>query len=305
MIGRSRAMARVAEQVHAVAGARSSVLIEGESGTGRTHVAHAIHALSPRHAAPCVTVSCSAVTGELLEAELFGRDAGAGDPGHPGAIERAEHGTLVLDDVGALPPPLQARLVRVIQERTFERLGDGRTRHADVRIASTTERDLEPDVRGGRFREDLWYRLSVVRIALPPLRERREDIPLLAEAFLRQARRDHGRRVTGMTRGALERLVRHDWPGNVRELRAALEGMVVFAEGQRALDLSDLPPALRGGEDDGGRLDIRVGATMDEAEHLLIAATLRHTGGDKTRAAAMLGIGLRTLYRKIRKYGIG
>ena len=173
-----------------------------------------------------------------------------------------------------------------------------------MRLIAATNRDLAAEVKSGRFREDLFYRLSVVRIQMPPLRDRREDIPFLVEAFVKEFNREHGRRVTGITRGALDRLLRYPWPGNVRELKNSIEGMVVFAEGKRPLDLSDLPDALREVQSEGESLTIDVGMTVAEAERALITATLRHTGQDKTRAAAMLGIGLRTLYRKIKEYSI-
>jgi two-component system response regulator HydG len=178
-------------------------------------------------------------------------------------------------------------------------VGGSESLKADVRLIASTRRDLAAEVKAGRFREDLYYRLSVVRVQMPPLRARSEDIPLLAASFIRELDREHGRHVTGITRGVLDRLMRHPWPGNVRELRNIVEGMVMFAEGRRALDLSDLPDTLREVDDAGAKLDLRVGMTVDEAERRLIGATLRHCGDDKPRAAAMLGIGLRTLYRKL------
>jgi transcriptional regulator with PAS, ATPase and Fis domain len=199
---------------------------------------------------------------------------------------------------------VQVKLLRVLQDRTFERVGGTETLRTDVRLIAATNRDLAAEVRAGRFREDLYYRLSVVRVQMPPLRERREDIPLLVESFIREFNREHGRKVTGITRGALDRLLRWDWPGNVRELRNTIEGMVVFAEGRRPLDLSDLPDPLREVEGSLPRLEVAVGMTLDEAERHLILATLQHTGRDKVRAAQMLGIGLRTLYRKIKQYQI-
>jgi DNA-binding NtrC family response regulator len=196
------------------------------------------------------------------------------------------------------------RLLRVVQDRAFERVGGTETTRADVRLVASTHRDLAAAVRDGRFREDLAQRLAVVRIPLPPLRERRDDLPLLVERFVREFNREHGRKVTGVARGALERLMSYEWPGNVRELRNTLEGMIVFAEGRRALDLSDLPLHLRGAQPGEDRLGVEVGMTVEAAERRLIEATLRFTGDDKTRAAAMLGIGLRTLYRKIKQYGV-
>ena len=202
------------------------------------------------------------------------------------------------------PPAVQVKLLRVLQDRSFERVGGSDPLRVDVRLIVATHRDLAAEVAAGRFREDLFYRLSVVRIQMPPLRERPEDIPILAHTFLREFAREHGRRVTSITRGVLDRLLRYPWPGNVRELRNTIEGMVVFAEGRRALDLSDLPDSLREVESAGEKLELRVGMTVEEAERQLIAATLRRCGNDKTKAAAMLGIGLRTLYRKLKRNSI-
>jgi DNA-binding NtrC family response regulator len=243
----------------------------------------------------------------VIEGELFGHEKGAlsgSSARQRGRFELAEGGTLFLDEIGETPPAVQVKLLRALQDRSFERVGSSETVRADVRLIAATQRDLAADVRSGRFREDLFQRLGVVRIGMPPLRERREDIPLLVEQFLAEFNREHGRRVTGITRGVLDRMLRHPWAGNVRELRNAVEGMVVFAEGRRALDLSDLPAGLRELESPGETLEVAVGVTVEEVERRLIEATLRHTGRDKPRAAAMLGIGLRTLYRKLERYGI-
>jgi DNA-binding NtrC family response regulator len=237
---------------------------------------------------------------------LFGWERGATGAGAvwPGRLELADGGTLLLDEVGAAPTGVQARLLRAIQERAFERVGGTQTLHADVRLIASTSRDLVADVRAGRFREDLFERLSVVRIAIPALRERVEDIPLLVDVFIKDFNREHGRKVTGASPGALEALMRHPWPGNVRELKGAVEGMVVAVRERRRLDLTDLPSALRGRIRRADSMSVRVGMTVAEAERQLIEATLRHTDGDKPRAASMLGIGLRTLYRKLAEYGI-
>jgi len=303
LTGRSRAIARVAEQVRHIAATRAAVLIEGEAGTGKGVVAQAIHHNSPRKDERFVWFHCGSAAADVVEGELFGvEEGGAGAAPRRGRFELADGGTLFLDEIAAAPPAVQVKLLRVLQERAFERVGGSETIRTDVRLVASTERDLAAEVRAGRFREDLYRRLSVVRIAMPPLRERREDLPLLVEAFVREFNREHGRRVTGVTRGALERLVAFDWPGNVRELKNTIEGMVVFAEGRRPLDLSDLPLHLRGAEPAEARLEVAVGMTAEEAERRLIEATLRFTGNDKTRAAAMLGIGLRTLYRKLKRY---
>jgi DNA-binding NtrC family response regulator len=304
--GHSRVLQRVIEQVRHIASTRASVLIEGEAGTGKGVVAQAIHQNSARKHGPFVSVDCESVPESLIEGELFGIQppASAGAHARPGRVEHADGGTLFLDGVAALPPLVQVTLLHLVQERTFTRMGGGETLRADVRLIAATHRDLTDEVKAGRFREDLFYRLGVVRVQMPALRERREDIPLLVDAFVRQFNREHNRRVTGITRGALERLTGHEWPGNVRELKNTVEGMVVFAEGRRPLNLSDLPDALREGARETDPLDVAIGMTVGEAERHLISATLRHTGNDKTRAAAMLGIGLRTLYRKLKQYGM-
>jgi len=306
LIGHSRAIARVIEQARHIASTRATVLIEGEAGTGKGLVARAIHEEGPRGSAPFVRVRLDTLAADVVEGELFGSERAApADAPRRGRFESADGGTLYLDEIGDAPPAVQVKLLRAIQDRTFERVGGTETLKSDVRLIAGTRRELAADVRSGRFREELYYRLGGVKVRMPPLRERREDIPLLVESLLGDFNREHGRRVTGITRGALDRLIAHAWPGNVRELENAIEGMVVFARGRRALDLSDLPEWLRDLETEAPRLELAVGMTVDEAERQLIAATLRHTGHDKPRAAAMLGIGLRTLYRKIKQHGIG
>jgi DNA-binding NtrC family response regulator len=299
---RSRAMRRVLEQVRQVAPTRASVLIEGPEGAGKSRLAETIHQHSPRRGARFVWLSCAALGEAALERELFGSGESAAS-GTPGRIELAAGGTLFLEDIERIPPAVQVRLLRVLHDRVFERVGGGETRRADIRLIAATPADLEAEVRAGRFRDDLWVRLSLVRVHMPPLSERAEDLPFLVESFIREFNREHSRRVTGVTAGVLERLAVHHWPGNVRELKNTIEGMVVFAAGRRPLELSDLPQALRG---DAGAASgaLAAGMTVEEAERALISATLRHTGFDKTRTAAMLGIGLRTLYRKIRRYGL-
>jgi len=278
------------------------VLIEGEPGTGKSLVARSIHRHSPRHDRPFARIHCAAPAEGIVERELFG-DGRSPSAAQRGGLELADGGTLFLVGVDALAPPAQVGLLRVLRDRSFERVGGAETLKADVRLIASTHRDLAAEVRAGRFREDLHDRLGVARIQMPSLRERREDIPLLVDGFIRDLDREHGRKVTGITRGALDRLVGHPWPGNVRELRATIEDMVLLAREKRALDVSDLPEALREGAEPADRLELVVGMTVGEAERRLIAATLRRVGGDKPRAAAMLGIGLRTLYRKLERYG--
>jgi DNA-binding NtrC family response regulator len=307
LTGHSRSIARIQDQIRHVAPTRATVLIEGEAGTGKERVARAIHRESPRKDRPFLSVPLAVLAPDAMETELFGHDkggwAGARDTRH-GAFEKAEGGTLLLEQIGEATPEIQVKLLRVLQDREFDRAGGHETLRADVRLLVASEGDLEAEAKAGRFREDLCNRLCGVRIAMPPLRERREDIPLLVDQFVRELDREHGRKAQGVTAGVLDRFMKYPWPGNIRELRNVVEGMVLCAQGKRPLDLSDLPAALRGSEGESEILHVSVGMTVEEAERELVAATLRHTGYDKPRAAAMLGIGLRTLYRKIKQYGL-
>ncbi len=303
LVGGSRAIERVREQVRQIAPTRSSVLLVGEQGTGRSVVARAIHHASPRREERFVWLDAAATPPETLEAELFGEPADGDRPARAGRIELADGGTLFVDNVEHLTDGAQLRLFRVLHDRVLDRAGGAPSSRVDVRVLAATTLELGEEVRAGRFREDLYYRLDVVRITLPALRERREDVPLLVEHLLRQIAREHGRRPRRITRGALERLRRHSWPGNVSELVRTLESMVVSSKGRGPLDVGALPDALRPTADEpAGRLEIGVGMTLAEAERELFEATLRHTGGNKARAAAMLGVGLRTLYRKLEQF---
>lgn len=303
LAGPSRAIRRVRDQVRQVAPSRAAVLVEGEDGAGKSVVARALHQASPRRDAPFVWVDCAALPEGVIDDELFGTAPGEGVPARRGRFEQAEGGTLFLDGVEALPQRTQSLLSRALAERAVARTGDAAARRVDVRVVAATARDLAAEARAGGFREDLSFALGVVRIALPPLRARREDIPALAEELLREGARTHGRRVRRLTRGALERLAAYDWPGNVSELKSVLEGMLVTARGRGALDVTALPERLRGPIAQAAPLRVEVGMTLAEAERQLVEATLRHAGGNKPRAAAMLGIGLRTLYRKLDAYG--
>ena len=307
LAGRSPAIRRVMQQVRSIAATRSTVLIEGEPGSGKGFVALAIHRNSPRRDGRFVSVSCDAIAEGLLEGELFGHEPGritGASAAHRGQFEQADGGTLFLEEIGDMPPALQVKMVRVLQDRSLERLGGTEPVRVDVRLIAATSRDLAAEVAAGRFREDLFFRLNVVHVRVPALRERREDIPLLVQAFIAESSLEHGREAKGVTHGVLERLAHHAWPGNVRELKNTIAGMVAGSEAGRPLDLSDLPDAVR---HDGGAprpLEIAVGMTVAEAERQLVEATLAQMDGDKPRAAAMLGIGLRTLYRKIQQYGL-
>ena len=304
--GHSRAIGRVMEQVRHLASTHAAVLIEGEVGTGKGLAAQAIHLSGPRRSRPFVRLDCGAMGEALIERELFGFEPGESSvdgAARTGRLDLADGGTLFLDEIHALAPGAQVRMLRVLQDHAFERVDGRETLKVDVRLIAAS-RDLAAQVREERFREDLFQRLGVVRIVLPPLRERREDIPLLVDRILADSSRARSRGVKGVTRGVLDRLMEHPWPGNVRELREAIEAMVTVARRGRALELADLGQSLEVPGSDAGRLEISVGTTVEDAERQLIAATLAHTRGDKPRAAALLGIGLRTLYRKIKAYGV-
>ncbi len=307
--GHSAAVSRMIDQVRQVAPTRANVLIVGETGTGKELLAQAIHQHSPRAKERYVRVHLAALTEGAVERELFGHERGA-FPGateaRVGRIELADGGTLFLDEIGEIAPPVQAKLLRVLQEQELERVGGRATLRVDVRVVAATNQSLEERVAQGRFREDLYDQLRVVTVRVPPLRERAEDIPLLVEHFLREFNREHGRRVTGITRGALQQLSTYEWPGNVRELKNTIEGMVVFADGRRPVDVSDLPQGLQNARrEDAASVTLPVGLSMAEVEKRFIEETLRAVRYDKPRAAEMLGIGLRTLYRKLKEYEIG
>jgi two-component system, NtrC family, response regulator AtoC len=306
VIGESGAMRQVFETVQQVAPSRATVLITGATGTGKELIAKAIHNLSPRKNGPFIAVHAAALPTSLLESELFGHEKGA----FTGAVERrvgrfelADGGTLFLDEVGELEPAMQVKLLRVLEERAFERVGGAKTLQVDVRLVAATNKDLKKLVSEGKFRDDLFYRLSVVAVDLPPLRQRREDIPLLVKAFLDEFGRENNKPVRELTPEALNVLLAYDWPGNVRELRNALEQMVVLARSER-LTVRDVPAAVRDGAD-LTRIDVvRTGMTVEEAERQLIVQALKETGDNRTKAAKKIGISRRTLHRKLKEYGL-
>ncbi|HVY28950.1 MAG TPA: sigma-54 dependent transcriptional regulator [Polyangiaceae bacterium] len=304
LLGASAAMQRVYQMVRQVAGARATVLITGESGTGKGEVARAVHQLSPRSSAPFVTLQCAALAESLLESELFGHEKGAftgADKRRIGRFEQADGGTLFLDEIGEIPAATQIKLLRVLQERTFERVGGNETLKVDVRVVAATNKNLAEEVRERRFREDLYYRLNVVHIDMPPLRQRGNDVVLLAEHFLRRFARENNRRIDGFSDGARAKLVAHRWPGNVRELENAVERAVVFTEGElveaEALPFDAAPATIEGGP----RIP---GATMAELEKHAILTTLEAVGGSTSRAAEMLDISARTIQYRLHEYGL-
>jgi len=255
-----------------------------------------------------VKLHCAELSANIIESELFGHEKGSftgADAQRKGRFELADQGTLFIDEISEIEPNVQTKLLRVLQDRQFERVGGNETVKVDVRVIAATNRPLEVLTARGEFREDLYHRLKVIQIDVPPLRERKEDIPLLVETFIKELNKEHGRKVTGITRGVADRLMHYDWPGNVRELKNTIEEMVVYTQGKRALEVSDLPIQLRqqrarSAED----LNVTVGMSIEEIERRAIEATLRATGHDKQKTAKMLGIGLRTLYRKQKEYGL-
>jgi two-component system response regulator HydG len=284
----------------------ATVLLTGESGTGKELAARMLHDLSPRAAGPFVPVNCAAIPETILESELFGYEKGAftgAAARKEGRFERAHGGTLFLDEIGEMSPAVQVKLLRVLQDGVVERLGGTQPVTVDVRIVAATNKDLAAEVKAGRFREDLFYRLNVVAIELPPLRARPDDVPLLAAAFLRRIAEKHGKQLAGFTPAALGALTAHAWPGNVRELEHAIERAVVLCRGE-TVDVADLPEPLRAAAGAGsvapsGALTVPLGTPMEEIERLVIRETLRQTRGDKTLAAQLLGIAPRTIYRKL------
>ncbi len=306
IVGESGAMQEVFSLVRRVAASDATVLIRGESGTGKELIARAIHEASARAAGPLVTVNCAALPETLLESELFGHEKGAFTGAHVarrGRFEAAHGGSLFLDEIGDLPLHLQVKLLRVLQAREIERLGSTRPIAVDVRLLAATHRDLEAEVRAGRFREDLYYRLNVVTIVVPPLRDRRADIPLLLDHFLARFARDNGKTIRGLTREARDALLRYDYPGNVRELENLVERAVVLTRDD-VVGLADLPFGARDGDADGGAAAGTLTAATEALERRLIREALAGAGGVQTRAAEALGISERVLRYKLRKYGL-
>jgi len=305
IIGRSAAMQRVFETLAMVAPTDATVLITGESGTGKELIANAVHQNSPRKVGPFVKVNCAALHENLLESELFGHEKGAftgAEKQRKGRFELAHKGTLFLDEIGDLSLTTQAKILRVLQEGEFERLGGTETIRVDVRLLTATHKPLAQMVEAGSFRQDLYFRLNVVPIELPPLRERSEDIPLLARHFLEQYREKNRKNIRGIEPGAMERLTGHGWPGNIRELENTIERAVILCPGE-TITVHELPAALRNSSGAPGAVPLP-GTTLKAMERQLILATLEETEGNRTRAAELLGITRQTLQNKLKEYDL-
>jgi len=305
IIGKSAPMKKVFETIELVAPSRANVLVTGESGTGKEMIADAIHHHSPRREKSYIKVHCAALPESLLESELFGHEKGS----FTGAIARkrgrfelANLGTIFLDEIGEISLQTQVKLLRVIQEREFERVGGEERIKVDVRIISASNRNLKDEIERGNFREDLYYRLNVVSIHVPPLRERPDDIPLMVHKFIEEFSKENNREIEGITNGALQALMSYKWPGNVRELRNVIESIVVLTK-SRIITEQDLPVGVLS-KDEKSSLKIPVGVSLADAEKQLIMFTLEYTGGNKTKASEVLKIGRKTLHRKLSEYGI-
>ena len=304
IIGQSPAMREIFEIVQQVAPTRVTILLGGESGTGKEVFAKAIHQASPRVKQPFVAVHCAALSPTLLESELFGHEKGAFTGAHErrvGRFEQAQGGTLFLDEIGEIDATIQVKLLRFLGERTFERVGSNKVLTADVRLIAATNKVLADQVKAGKFREDLFFRLRVVEINLPPLRDRTDDVPLLAQSFLREFARENQKNVSDFTPEALDIMMHYAWPGNVRELRSTVEHAVVLCRGDKIMP-RDLPATLRATQPPAAQISEQNALTVREAEKQLIERALRETGGSRTLAAQKIGMSRRTFHRKLHAY---
>lgn len=305
IVGKSAAIRNIFELIRRVAPTKASVLITGESGVGKELVADAIHNLSPRADKPFIKVHCAALAESLLESELFGHEKGSftgAQARKKGRFELANDGTLFLDEIGEINQNVQIKILRVLQDRRFERVGGEDTIETDVRIVAATNKDLKEEIAAGTFREDLYYRLNVVNIHVPPLRERKDDIPLLAGAFLHEFALDNGKSIEGFDAKAGAALYAYAWPGNIRELRNCIESAVVMAS-NHFITLDDLPPGVRTSTEES-IIRVPSGSSLADTERILIRETLATQGGNKSRTAEILGIGRKTLYQKLQDYGL-
>ena len=313
LVGSSKKMQEIFGLIEMVAPSSASVLITGESGTGKELVARTIHELSPRKGKPFVAINCSAIPETLIESEIFGHEKGA----FTGALERrsgcfelAEEGTLLLDEIGEMPINTQAKLLRVLEDRKLRRLGSKVETSIDVRVLAATNKVPEQAVQAGELRNDLYYRLNVFNIHMPPLREHKEDIPQLAESLLADMSSKHGRKISALSDAVLEQFLEYSWPGNVREMRNTLERAVIVCNGS-IVESKHLPPNFGSGlarvaeSGNGNGIHLGIGTTVGEAERMLIMKTLESTNNNKTRAAEILGISLKTLHNKLKEYATG
>ena len=300
MIGKSSELNHVRTMIQKAAPAKASVLITGESGVGKELVAHAIHNQSPRKDKPFISVHCAALSETLLESELFGHEKGAytgADSMSKGRFELADGGTLFLDEIGEINQATQVKLLRALQEKKFERVGGTETISVDVRVVAATNRNLEEEVKNGKFREDLYYRLNVVRIEMPSLRERKDDIPLLMHSFLREFNIENEKNIKGFDNRAKAAMLKYSWPGNIRELKNCVESAVVMCTGDE-IKIDDLPASVREKSDEKV-ITIPIGMPMEEAELIIIKENLAFNDGNKSKTADILGIGRKTLHRKL------
>jgi len=303
MIGKSSELNKVKIMISKAAPTKANVLITGESGVGKELVANAIHKQSPRADKPFIIVHCAALSESLLESELFGFEKGAftgAEAQHKGRFELANGGTIFLDEIGEINPSTQVKLLRVLQEKKFERVGGEQTISVDVRVVAATNRNLEEEVKAGKFREDLYYRLNVVRIEMPPLRERKDDLPLLMHAFLREFNIENEKNIKGFDNRAKASLIKYNWPGNIRELKNCIESAVVMCTGEE-IKLEDLPSSIRANCEEKSIM-IPLGIPMEEAEKIIIQENLAANNNNKTKTADILKIGRKTLHRKIEEW---
>jgi DNA-binding NtrC family response regulator len=301
IIGRSEKMVKIFELIEHIAPYDSSVLIVGESGTGKELIANAIHYKSPRASLPFVKVSCASLSEGIIESELFGHEKGSftgAIASRKGRFEMAHPGTLFLDEVEDIPPSTQIKLLRVLQEGEFERVGGNKTIQVNIRIIAASNRDLQEAVKSGVFREDLYYRLNVVNIKLPPLRERKEDLPFLVNFFIDKFNQKYKMKVKGLSQRAMNLLMDYEWSGNVRELENTIESILVI-HSPEVVDLPHLPPEIREYKEKPELISIKIGTRLEEVERELLIQTLKATKGNKRRAAELLGINVRTIHRKM------
>ena len=306
IIGRSEKMAKIFDIIEHVAPTKTSVLILGENGVGKELIANMLYELSKRNDKPFIKVHCAALSESLLESELFGHEKGSftgAIKSKKGRFELAHGGTLFLDEIGEISPQIQIKLLRVLQERSFERVGGEETVNVDVRIITATNKDLKSEVEAGRFREDLYYRLNVVQVTIPPLRERKEDIPLLISSLLTEFAKENNKIIKEITTKARTALYNYNWPGNVRELRNVLESAVVLSKND-TIDIDDLPTHVRNEAETGNILKIEIPETMQDVEKKVIIATLKLTNGNKSKASELLGLNRKTLHTKLSEYEI-